>query len=150
MNQPSGIGRSDSRQPKFGGTALYVNDVSAALAFYFRAFGLKTRFFDAALEYGELETGTAVVAFATHTTGEFLMPGRYVRAEHGQPAGVELAFITPDVPAAFAKAVTEGALALAEPKVMPWGATVAYLRAPEGTLIGLSTPVPQPDQFQKP
>jgi len=81
MNHPNEVGPSNSNPLKFGGTALYVNNVSAALAFYNRAFGLNTRFFDAALEYGELETGTAVVAFATQKTGEFLMPGRYVRSE---------------------------------------------------------------------
>jgi uncharacterized glyoxalase superfamily protein PhnB len=55
---------------------------------------------------------------------------------------VELAFLTRDVPAAFAQAISAGAVPLAEPKIMPWGATVAYLRAPEGTILGLSTPVP--------
>ena len=69
------------------------------------------------------------------------MPGQYRRPEGGQPSGVEVAFITSDVPAAFAKAVGAGALALAEPKAMSWGATVAYVRSIEGTLIGLSTPV---------
>ena len=34
-------------------------------------------------------------------------------------------------------------VALAEPKVMPWGATVAYVSSVEGTLIGLSTAVTQ-------
>lgn len=69
------------------------------------------------------------------------MPGGYVRSDSGQPFGVEIAFITLDVPAAFAKAVSEGAVAIAEPKVMPWGATVAYVRSIEGTLIGFSTPM---------
>lgn len=40
----------------FGGTAIYVDDVPAALDFYRRAFGMRTRFFDEALQYGELET----------------------------------------------------------------------------------------------
>jgi hypothetical protein len=71
-----------------------------------------------------------------------LMPGQYLRPDGGRPSGVELAFFTPDVPAAFAKAIAAGAVPLAEPKVMPWGLTVAYLRSPEGTIIGLSTPAP--------
>ena len=66
MNQPSGVSSSESDQLRFAGTAIYGDDVSAALAFYSRAFGLKTRFFDPALEYSELENETAVVAFATH------------------------------------------------------------------------------------
>src|SRR5262245_15945264 len=124
---------------KYGGTAIYVDDVPAALDFYRRAFGLETRFFDEALQYGDLQTGGALVAFASHRLGEMLMPGHHAQ---GRPAGVELGFIAHDVPAAFAKAVAAGALPLAEPKVMPWGATVAYLRSPDGTILGLSTPIP--------
>ena len=118
-----------------------VDDVRAALHFYERAFGFRTRFFDEALQYGELETGSTLVAFASHQLGEMLMPAVYARPPNGQPVGVEIAFLVNDLPAAFAKAVAEGAVPLAQPKTMPWGATVAYLRGPEGTIIGLSTPM---------
>jgi lactoylglutathione lyase len=128
--------------PRYAGTAIYVNDVRASLDFYRRAFGMKTRFFDAALDYGELDTGATILAFGSHRLGELLMPGKYLRSENGQAAGVEVAFFTADVPGTFARALAAGALALAEPKLMPWGATVAYLRAPDGTFIGLSTPLP--------
>lgn len=136
--------RSETSIPpaRYGGTAVYVNDVRGALTFYEIAFGLKTRFFDESLQYGELETGSTVLAFAAHSLGEMLMPGKYSPGPQGQPASAEIAFFAEDVPAAFAKAIAAGALALAEPKVMPWGATVAYLRGPEGTIIGLSTPLP--------
>jgi lactoylglutathione lyase len=126
---------------KFWGTVLYVEDVPAVMDFYRRVFGLETRFYDAALQFAELETGSAPLGIASHQVGEMLMPGQYQRPEGGQPSGVEVAFTTSDVPAAFAKAVEAGAVVLAEPKVMPWGATVAYVRSIEGTLIGLSTPV---------
>jgi len=141
MRSPTQPAHSDAPAIKFGGTAIYVDNVRVALDFYGRAFGFKTRFFDKALQYGELETGSTVVAFASHQLGEMLMPGAYVRPVSG-PAGVEIAFLVPDVPAAFANAVAAGALPLAQPKTMPWGATVAYLRGPEGTIIGLSTPMP--------
>ena len=127
---------------RFGGTAVYVNDVRLALDFYAHAFGIRTRFFDETLQYGELETGSTVVAFASHQLGEMLMPGLYARSENGQPLGVEITFFVKDVPAAFEKAVAEGAMPLAQPKTMPWGAIVAYLRDPEGTIIGLSTQLP--------
>lgn len=141
MSSPAQRTHSDAPAIKYGGTALYVDNVNSALDFYGRAFGFKTRFFDEALQYGELETGDVVVAFASHQLGEMLMPGAYVRPANG-PAGVEIAFLVPDVPAAFANAVAAGALPLAQPKTMPWGATVAYLGGPEGTIIGLSTPMP--------
>jgi uncharacterized glyoxalase superfamily protein PhnB len=126
---------------KYGGTAIYVDNVRSALGFYERAFGFKTLFFDEALQYGELDTGDPVVAFASHQLGEMLMPGAYVRPANGS-VGVEIAFLVSDVPAAFAKAIAAGAAPLAQPKTMPWGATVAYIRDPEGTIVGLSTPVP--------
>ena len=128
---------------KFAGTVLYVDDVPAVMDFYRRVFGLETRFYDEAWQFAELETGSALLALASHELGERLMPGKYRRPEGGQSSGVEVAFITSDVSAAFAKAVEAGATPLAEPKVMPWGATVAYVRSIEGTLIGLSTAVTQ-------
>jgi lactoylglutathione lyase len=133
--------RKESPAIKFGGVVLYVENVCAALDFYGRAFGFKTRFFDEALQFGELETGDSVVAFASHQLGEMLMPGTYVRPADGHPAGVEIAFLVPDVPMAFAKAVAAGAVPLAQPKTMPWGQTVAYVRSLEGTIIGLATPM---------
>ena len=142
MNTSEQRPHSDAPTIKFGGTALYVDNVRAALDFYGRAFGFKTRFFDEALQYGELETGSTVVAFASHQLGEMLMPGAYVRPANGQPAGAVIAILVTDVPGAFANAVAAGALPLAQPKAMPWGATVAYLRGPEGAIIGLSTPMP--------
>jgi len=119
MSSPGQRTHFDAPAIKFGGTALYVGNVSLALDFYGRAFGFKTRFFDEALQYGELETGAAVVAFASHQLGEMLMPGAYVPPPNGHPAGVEIAFLVPDVPAAFAKAIAAGGLPLAQPKTMP-------------------------------
>ena len=64
-----------------------------------------------------------------------------MRPAGGGPSGVEVAFYTDDVLAAFARAVGAGAVVIAAPKVMPWGQTVAYVRSIEGTLIGLCTPI---------
>jgi uncharacterized glyoxalase superfamily protein PhnB len=81
-------------------------------------------------------------AIASHSLGEILMPGRYHRPDKGEPAGVEIAFLTDNVPELFAKAVKGGATAIAAPKRMPWGLEVAYVKAPDGTLIGFSEPPP--------
>jgi lactoylglutathione lyase len=131
---------------RLAGTCLYVDDVPAVLEFYRRAFGFATRHFDEALQFAELDTGGApgtppVLGFASHRCGAMMMPGGYERPDAGGPSGIEIAFYTPDVSAAFAKAVDAGAVALAAPKVMPWGQTVAYVRSIEGTLIGLCTPM---------
>ena len=127
---------------EFGSTVIYVDDdVPGVLEFYRRAFGLETRFYDATYEFGELETGGPSLAFAIHRTGEWLMPGGYQRPEGGRPSGVEVAFFTADVAAAFQRAIDAGAVAVAAPKVLPWGQTVAYVRSIEGTLVGLCSPM---------
>jgi uncharacterized glyoxalase superfamily protein PhnB len=125
---------------KFGGTVLYVGEVFPVVDFYRRAFGLELRFFDEALGFAELDTGGSTLSIASHSLGEMLMEDRYLRTADGRPGGVELAFFTRDVPASFSKAIAEGATPVTPPRRMPWGLEVAYVRAPEGTLIGFSEP----------
>ena len=100
---------------RFGATVLYVNDVPAAIDFYRRAFGLPLRFHDQKLGFAEFETGESILAIASHSLGELLMPGSYTPPEAGRPAGVEIGFLTDDVPAAFAKLIAEGAAPIAAP-----------------------------------
>jgi len=133
--------KKQSHGLRFGATSIFVDDVPETLDFYLRAFGLETRFYDPDYEFGELETDGPPVAFGSHRLGARLMPGAYVRPEGGQSSGVEIAFFTSDVSAAFARAVAAGAVMLAEPKVMPWGQTIAYVRSIEGTIVGLATPI---------
>jgi predicted enzyme related to lactoylglutathione lyase len=123
---------------------IYTDDVATVLDFYNRAFGLATRFYDATFDYGELNVEGATLGVASHPLGEMLMPGAYHPAQEagaGRAPPIEIAFIVDDVAALFERAKAAGAESIAEPKRMPWGATVAYLRSPEGTLVGLSTPV---------
>lgn len=120
----------------FGAAVLYVDDVPAVLDFYRRAFGLEPRFYDAAAGFAELGPD-GHVAVASHAAGALMMPGVYRRPERGGPDGVEVAFLTDDVPAAFDRAVAAGAATLAPPRVMPWGQTVAYVASVEGTIVGL-------------
>jgi lactoylglutathione lyase len=127
---------------KFGYTILYVDDVKATLEFYGRAFGLKTRFLHESNQYGELETGTTALAFASNEMGAMNLPGGYVRvAADGQPLGFEIALVTDDVAAAFDRAVAAGAKAITPAKAKPWGQTVVYVRSAEGTIIELCTPI---------
>ena len=127
---------------QFGYTIIYVESVPDALAFYKKAFGFETRFLHESGEYGELETGATALAFASHNLGQMNLGGQYQKSDLSQkPLGVEIAFVTDDVQAAFDKAIKAGALAVAEPKLKPWGQTVAYVRATEGSLIELCSPV---------
>ena len=127
---------------KFGYTIVYVNSVPEVLSFYERAFGLKTRFLHDSKQYGELETGETVLAFASHEMGQMNLQGEYLRTdEESEPLGIELAFVTDNVETAFEKARSAGAIAVSEPNKKPWGQTVAYVRAVEGTIIELCTPI---------
>jgi uncharacterized glyoxalase superfamily protein PhnB len=128
-----------------GYVILYVRDVSSTLAFYEEAFGLSRRFFhdDNGKAYGELETGATRLAFASLELAKTHLQQEIVAASPDKaPLGVEIALVTPDVPALYARAVKAGATAMSEPAVKPWGQTVAYLRDKAGHLVELCTPLP--------
>ncbi len=127
---------------KFGYTIVYVSSVADALTFYKDAFGFETRFLHESGQYGELNTGETVLAFASHEMGEMNLDGRYQKNDlNAMPFGVELAFITDNVASAFAKAVSAGAVSIKEPSTKPWGQVVAYVRSREGSLIELCSPI---------
>jgi lactoylglutathione lyase len=128
-----------------GYVILYVEDVSATLTFYEKAFGFSRRFFndDHGKAYGELETGSARLAFASLELAKEHLKGEVVAASASKPPlGFEVAFVTSDVPALYARAVKAGATAISEPATKPWGQTVAYLRDKDGHLVELCTPLP--------
>lgn len=126
---------------KFGSTVIFVEDVEAVMAFYDEAFGFKAKFYDPDFGFGIIDIGGVDLGVGSHESGERMMPGRYQRPNRGNPEGVELAFYTDDVAGAYAKATAAGAAPVAEPKEMPWGQTVAYVRSIEGTVIGFCTPL---------
>jgi catechol 2,3-dioxygenase-like lactoylglutathione lyase family enzyme len=125
---------------KFGYTIVYVEDVRATLDFYNRAFGLPTRFVTEDAQFGELETGATSLAFARHDVARDGLPSGYRPLnEDALPAGIEVGLICDDVGIAYERAVNAGAAALTPPARKPWGQIVAYVRAPEGTLVELCT-----------
>jgi catechol 2,3-dioxygenase-like lactoylglutathione lyase family enzyme len=127
---------------KLGYTILYVPSVAASLEFFGKAFGLKTRFLDATGTYGELETGATTLSFAAHELGAGNFPGGHVHAsDTSQPLGMEIGLVTEDVAVAHANALAHGATELAAPSTKPWGQVVSYVRAPDGCLVELCTPV---------
>ena len=127
---------------KLGYTILYVPSVAASLAFFEKAFGLKTRFLHESGTYGELETGATTLSFAAHELGDGNFPGGHVHANDSpKPLGMEIALVTQDVAAAHAAAIEAGATELAAPTKKPWGQVVSYVRAPDGCLVELCTPV---------
>lgn len=125
---------------KFAYTIVYVQDVAASLKFFEEAFGLKTRFLHPSGAYGELETGGTALAFAQHATARDSLGRVYVPADSSSaPLGMEVGLVTDKVAAACDRAINAGATMLSPPTEKPWGQTVAYLRAPDGTLVELCT-----------
>ncbi|HEX5784687.1 MAG TPA: VOC family protein [Burkholderiaceae bacterium] len=124
---------------KLGYTILYVPDVRASLRFYEQAFGLATKFLHEGGDFGELDTGGTSLAFCSLNLLQQMgkTPGR---ADVARPVS-EVALVTADVPAAFARAVAAGATPLQAPEDMPWGQTVAYVADPDGFWVELCTPV---------
>ena len=126
---------------RFGYTIIYVADVGASLAFFNKAFGLKTRFIHES-GYGELETGETTLAFASHELGSSNLPAGYVATDSSPlPLGIEIALVTDSVNQAHQQAVAAGALSIKEPMIKPWGQTVSYLRCPDGTLVEMCSPI---------
>lgn len=127
---------------KFGYTIVYVPDVAASLQFFMQAFGFERRFFHESGDYGELETGQTTLAFASHVLGKMNFSAGYVEAHaSAKPLGVELGFVTDDVPQAHQRALAAGATELAAPVTKPWGQTVSYVRCPDGSLVELCSPM---------
>ena len=127
---------------KFGYTILYVTSVESSLRFFCEAFGFEQKFLHSSGDYGELATGETTLAFAAHSLGEMHFPEGYVRADRsGQPLGMEIAIVTDDVSAAHQSALSFGASEISSPAFKPWGQTVSYVRAPDGLLIELCSPV---------
>ncbi len=121
---------------------IYVNAVAESLAFYQEAFGFETRFLHESGDYGELETGNTVLAFASYELASSNVGDIPVGYENGdQAVKFEIALVTGDVEAAITQAVNAGAKPVKQAEQKPWGQTVGYVRSPEGTLIELCTPV---------
>jgi len=120
-------------------TILYVASVPETLKFYQAAFGFDIGFLHEGGDYGELITGTTKLAFSSHALMTTI--GKEVATEAPTKPSYELAFETEDVSSALARATTAGAVLVKPITQMPWGQTLAYVRAPEGTLIEICSPV---------
>ena len=130
---------------KLGFVIIYVDDVKKTLQFYQKAFDLKIRMEfedDGQVLYGEMETEGAILGFGSHEMGKETLKGKYQKTTmEREPFGQEIVFVSDNVEETYETAISAGAFSVAEPIEKPWGQTVAYIRAEEGTLIELCTPM---------
>lgn len=126
--------QSKFRQPKFSQLRILVDDFAASFGFYHDVLGLTP-------QAPEQEAGPYACFKAADGGGTdiALLSRGLMKAMDTQPGpatGFVLALRVDDVDAAYAEAVAAGAESVAEPADQPaWGMRVAYLRAPEGTLV---------------
>ncbi len=129
---------------KLGYTILYVKDVPRSVAFYEDAFGLTRRFVHEAGMYAEMDTGSTTLSFAANGLAKSNLPGGFEEnCLSKRPAGFEIAFVSDDVPAAYQRALTAGAVAVSPPALKPWGQTVAFVRDKDGIVVEICSPVSQ-------
>jgi len=125
---------------KLGYVIIYVPDLIKTMEFYEKAFAL-TRKFVHESGYAELSTGSTTLAFAT----EKLRDSNGVETSDNRstlkPAGVEIAFVTVDVHAAYEMAVAAGAHPYKKPESKPWGQVVGYVRDLNGFLVEICSPI---------
>ena len=131
----------------FGYAIIYVGDVDAAIAFFENAFSLKRKFITEEKDYGELETGSTTLSFASHDLAKMNNFGDYIPVDDAEkPVGIELALLTQDVDAAHQAALNNGARELQAPAMKPWGQRVSYVQCPAGILLELCSPVQNNNQ----
>lgn len=119
----------------FACAVVYTDDVARSVDFYVRVTGLEPSYYDRELGFAMLGA-EQTVAIASHAAGELMLAAGYHGVRSDEVRGTEIAFWAPDVAAAFASAIDAGATVLTAPRDMPWGQTVAYVQAPEGTVVG--------------
>jgi catechol 2,3-dioxygenase-like lactoylglutathione lyase family enzyme len=119
---------------------VYTDDVARAVEFYVHVTGLEPTLYDRELGFALLGDDQSV-AIASHAAGTLMLNDGYDAMRSETVRGTELAFWAPDVDVAYKRALDAGALSLTPPRIMPWGQTVAYVQAPEGSIVGFVTPV---------
>jgi lactoylglutathione lyase len=124
---------------KFGYAILFVPDVSSAVDFYERAFGLVRTSLNAV--FATMSTGETTLAFGLEDNEKRELGDTTFRASRPdiEAAGFQISFVADDVPAAFQKALEAGASEVYGPQTMPWGQTVCRVRDLNGVLVSIVT-----------
>lgn len=133
---------------RFGYTIIYVDNVPDTVRFYERAFGLTLEFMDDEQRYAQLATGETKLAFVADELAASNVPEQYLRNHAGgTPPGFEVCFETDDVLAAYNRAASAGAEAVASPEEKPWGQIVAYVRDNNGVIVEIASPLDSGDNL---
>lgn len=130
--------------PPLGGvleTALYVDDVDRARAFYEGVMGLRAMVTDARLVAYPLAPGSVLLLFARgQTLKPVRLPGGTLPPHDGHgPLHVAFAITTTDLDA-WTRQLTGQGIAIESRIDWPKGGVSLYFRDPDGHLLELATP----------
>ncbi|MGY3240309.1 putative glyoxalase superfamily protein PhnB [Bradyrhizobium sp. USDA 4472] len=120
---------------KLASTRLIAADIKALVGFYENVTGKTAEWL--APVFAEIVTPSATLAFGSVETVALFQAGS---AEPAANRTAIIEFQVDDVESEFAR-LRDQAEVVHAPKLMPWGNLAAQLRDPEGTLVGLYTPV---------
>ena len=120
---------------KFASTRLIAADIKALVGFYEKVTGQKAEWL--APVFAEIITPSATLAFGGDETVALFKEGS---AEPAANRTAIIEFQVDDVDAEFSR-LKDMVEVVHAPKMLPWGNRAAQLRDPEGTLVGLYTPV---------
>ena len=124
---------------KLGTIIFYVEDVTKTIDFFEKAFGLTTAFIDPTGHYGQLETGSTALGFASLELASQNLPQGFRKISMKELPGCEISFTAKDVYLSLSHALKSGAELIATPEEKPWGQTVAYVRDFNGILIEIAS-----------
>lgn len=120
---------------RFASTRIIARDIKALVSFYEKLVGQKAQWL--APVFAEIVTPAATLAFGAAETVALFKEGS---AEPASNRTAIVEFQVDDVDAEFAR-LKDDVEVVHEPKLMPWGNRAAQYRDPEGTLVGMYTPV---------
>jgi predicted enzyme related to lactoylglutathione lyase len=120
---------------KFASTRLIAADIKALVSFYEKVTGQTAEWL--APVFAEIVTTGATLAIGSAETVALFKEGS---AEPASNRTAIIEFQVDDVEAEFTRLKDELEV-VHEPKMMPWGNRATQFRDPEGTLVGLYTPV---------
>src|ERR1700678_1163390 len=121
---------------KFASTRLIASDIKAMTDFYELVTGQRAEWL--APVFAEIVTPSATLAIGSAETVALFKEGS---AEPAANRTAIIEFQVDDVDAEFAR-LKDKVEVVHEPKMMPWGNRASPFRDPEGTLVGMSTRVP--------
>ncbi len=124
---------------RLGTIIFYVKNVESTVEFFEKAFGLERAFVDPTGSYGQMDTGSTALGFASIELAKQNLPQGFKEITRKELPGCEISLTAKDVQKSLDRAVKAGAELVAPPQAKPWGQTVAYVRDGNGILVEIAS-----------